>query len=157
VFGVSYSFTVHTSGGSGTNTSWSATNGLPAGLSINNAGVISGIPTALGPAMVNLAVSDSSGQTGSTLTLNVVNPPPCNVTQTIGTIQGTGDASTFAGQVETTSGIVTGLRTNGFFIQMPAPGDGNALTSDGIFVFTSSAPTGAAVVGNLVCITGTVT
>jgi predicted extracellular nuclease len=35
-------------------------------------------------------------------------------------------------------------------------GDGNPATSDGIFVFTSSAPSGNAVVGNSVCTTGKV-
>src|SRR5262249_23290047 len=49
-----------------------------------------------------------------------------------------------------------GLKSNGFFMQMPAPGDGDPSTSDGIFVFTSSAPPAAAVAGNNLCVTGTV-
>ena len=57
----------------------------------------------------------------------------------------------------TTAGIVTALRSNGFFLQTPdANIDGNANTSEGIFVFTSSAPPGAAAVGNSVQVTGTV-
>ncbi|MBI1761578.1 MAG: putative Ig domain-containing protein [Acidobacteria bacterium] len=80
----------------------------------------------------------------------------CTPTHTIAQIQGSGTASPVAAQSVTTSGIVTGLRSNGFFMQMPAPGDGNAATSDGIFVFTSSAPPAAAALGNSVCVSGTV-
>jgi uncharacterized protein len=61
-----------------------------------------------------------------------------------------------AGQTVTTSGIVTALRSNGFFLQSPPPGDNDDNTSDGIFIFTSSAPSGAAVAGNSVCVSGAV-
>jgi predicted extracellular nuclease len=57
------------------------------------------------------------------------------------------------GQQVTTSGVVTRLNNNGFFMQ-DANGDGDAATSDGIFVFTSSAPTVA--LGQLIQLTGTV-
>ncbi len=77
-------------------------------------------------------------------------------TTTIAEIQGAGHTSSFLGQSVITTGIVTAVDTNGFWIQM-AVGDGNAQTSDGIFVFTSSAPPAAAVVGNAVQVTGTVT
>ncbi len=69
-------------------------------------------------------------------------------------IQGSGAASPLAGQRVTTRGVVTGIASNGFYIQ-DQTGDGDAATSDGVFVFTSSAPT--AVVGNLVEVVGTVT
>lgn len=71
------------------------------------------------------------------------------------TIQGASHTSTFAGQSVTTTGIVTAVDTNGFYIQ-DATGDNNSATSDGIFVFTSTAPPAGAVVGNLVQVTGTV-
>ena len=72
-------------------------------------------------------------------------------------IQGTGATSPITTTAVTTRGIVTALRTNGFFLQEPdASIDANPLTSEGIFVFTSSAPPGTAVVGNLVFVTGTV-
>lgn len=76
----------------------------------------------------------------------------------IHTIQGPGTASPLVGQVVTTTGIVTGLKfNNGFFIQTPdADVDADPATSEGIFVFTSSAPPAAAAVGNLVQVTGTV-
>jgi predicted extracellular nuclease len=69
-------------------------------------------------------------------------------------IQGSGTTSPLVGQVVATSGIVTRVNNNGFFLQDPA-GDGNANTSDGIFVFTSSAPT--VTVGQSIQLSGTVT
>ena len=77
------------------------------------------------------------------------------VAAAIYTIQGSGATSPLVGQVVTTSGVVTKLLNNGFFIQ-DLTGDGNPATSDGIFVFTSSAPPAAAQVGSLVQVTGSV-
>jgi uncharacterized protein len=59
----------------------------------------------------------------------------------ISTIQGTGHISPLVGQTVTTTGIVIAVDTNGsrgFYIQDPN-GDGNAATSDGIFVFGRAA------------------
>jgi predicted extracellular nuclease len=65
--------------------------------------------------------------------------------------------SPLMGQVVTAQGVVTALRSNGFFIQTPdASVDSDPNTSEGVFVFTSSAPPAAAVVGNVVNVTGTV-
>ncbi|MED5619819.1 ExeM/NucH family extracellular endonuclease [Ideonella sp. BN130291] len=55
-------------------------------------------------------------------------------------IQGSGATSPLVSQVVTTTGVVTKVINNGFYLQDPA-GDGNPLTSDGIFVFTGSVPT----------------
>jgi predicted extracellular nuclease len=72
-------------------------------------------------------------------------------------IQGPGSSSPILGSTVSTSGIVTGLRTNGFFVQEPdASVDADPATSEGIFVFTSSAPPAAAALGNRVQVTGTV-
>jgi uncharacterized repeat protein (TIGR01451 family) len=72
-------------------------------------------------------------------------------------IQGPGASSPIVGASVTTRGIVTGVKSNGFFIQEPdANADADPATSEGIFVFTSSAPPAAAVVGNLVQVTATV-
>jgi uncharacterized protein len=154
---VVYSATLAASGGTGTKT-WSAS-GLPQGLSIDSAsGVISGVATSTSESLfsVLITVIDSSGSASVTLPLMVGTPPTCAGALPIGQIQGTGDSSPLVGQTITTSGVVTALRSNGFFIQNPPPGDNNPGTSDGIFVFTSSAPSGAAVAGNLVCVSGTV-
>ena len=76
-------------------------------------------------------------------------------TAAIYTIQGTGGTSPLVGQTVTTSGVVTKLANNGFFIQ-DSVGDGNPQTSDGIFVFASPVTCVNAVVGNLVTVAGTV-
>ena len=52
-------------------------------------------------------------------------------------------------------GVVTAVRNNGFYYQDAQP-DGDARTSEGIFVFTSSAPPALAVVGSAVLVSGRV-
>jgi predicted extracellular nuclease len=72
-------------------------------------------------------------------------------------IQGNGAASPLAGQAVNTRGIVTGRKSNGFFVQAAdADCDADPATSEGIFVFTGSAPSVAAAVGNFVQVSGTV-
>jgi predicted extracellular nuclease len=71
-------------------------------------------------------------------------------------IQGAGHRSSFNGSTVTTSGIVTALASNGFYLQA-AKGDDNIATSDGIFVFTSKAPDPSIVVGAEIELTGRVT
>ncbi|WP_226577435.1 choice-of-anchor I family protein [Acuticoccus sediminis] len=68
-------------------------------------------------------------------------------------IQGAGHLSAYDGDVVQTTGIVTAVDTNGFYLQ-DVDGDGNDATSDGIFVFTGSAP--AVAVGDEATVTGTV-
>lgn len=73
---------------------------------------------------------------------------------TIGAIQGTGHLSTFNGSmVQNIAGIVTAVDNNGFWIQ--DAGDGNDLTSDGIYVFRSASGT-KPLVGDGVQVTGRV-
>lgn len=72
-------------------------------------------------------------------------------------IQGPGASSPIVGASVTTTGIVTGVKNNGFYIQEPeASVDADPATSEGIFVFTSGAPPVAAAIGNLVQVTATV-
>ncbi len=80
----------------------------------------------------------------------------CALELTIAQIQGDGLASPYVGNTVVTNGnIVTALDTNGFFIQTPdGADDGDADTSEGIFVYTNSAPTVA--VGDDVDVRGTV-
>ncbi|MCK0069127.1 hypothetical protein [Kordiimonas laminariae] len=72
-------------------------------------------------------------------------------------IQGESHLSSFEGQVVITTGIVTAIDTDsstpGFYLQDP-DGDGNANTSDGIFVATDGNPTVA--VGDAVQVIGEV-
>ena len=65
--------------------------------------------------------------------------PPTTELTPIYEIQGTALTSPLNGSQVTTTGIVTAVDDNGFYLQ-DAAGDGNTATSDGIFVFTSSAP-----------------
>ena len=81
-------------------------------------------------------------------------PPPPPALLEIHDIQGPGLASPHAGKrVETLDNIVTALTGNGFFMQTTRVDD-NAATSEGVFVFTSSAPT--VQVGDQVDVLGTV-
>ncbi|MBO6824966.1 MAG: choice-of-anchor I family protein [Sneathiella sp.] len=66
-------------------------------------------------------------------------------------IQGAGHTSSFEGQDVRTSGVVTAVDSNGFYIQ-DVVGDGDIATSDGIFVYTGSNPTVS--VGDGVIVTG---
>jgi predicted extracellular nuclease len=76
---------------------------------------------------------------------------------TIHEIQGNGATSPLANQLVATTGIVTGRKNNGFFLQTPdAEADADPATSQGIFVFTSAAPPAAVAVGNRVRVSGTV-
>ena len=71
------------------------------------------------------------------------------------TIQGAAHLSPYQGQsVNVGPAIVTALRGNGFYMQDEAP-DADDATSEGIFVFTSSAPNVA--LGTRVTVLGTVT
>lgn len=71
-------------------------------------------------------------------------------------IQGPTSTSAYVGQFVTTTGIVTGVKNNGFFMQTPdADIDADPQTSEGIFVFTGAAP--PATNGTLVRTSGTVT
>ena len=68
-------------------------------------------------------------------------------------IQGNTHLSAYDGETVTTSGIVTAVAFNGYYLQDPN-GDGDDATSDGIFVFTGAAPSVA--VGDEVEVSGTV-
>lgn len=87
--------------------------------------------------------------------ISVAISAPAGITHTIPQIQGEGDASPYAGSVQTTEGVVTAKVGSGFFLQDP-DGDGNPLTSDGMFVFTTAGNIGTVQVGDKIRITGTV-
>jgi hypothetical protein len=109
--------------------------------------------TTTGNKSLPFTVSDAEfrSSTGS-IALAVVPPP-----MPIHDIQGAGSSSPYVGQMVTTRGVVTARRfNNGFFIQTPDTlADGDANTSEAIFVFTSSVPPAAAAVGVYVEVTGT--
>jgi predicted extracellular nuclease/2',3'-cyclic-nucleotide 2'-phosphodiesterase (5'-nucleotidase family) len=74
---------------------------------------------------------------------------------TIMEIQGAGHVSSLVGERVTTSGIVTAVAGNGFYMQDP-DGDGDIATSDAIFVFQGSNPSFRPAVGDAVVVEGTV-
>lgn len=79
-------------------------------------------------------------------------PPTADITP-IYQIQGAALTSPLAAQSVLTTGIVTAVDSNGFYLQDPT-GDDSIATSDGIFVFTSSNPSVS--VGDAVEVEGTV-
>ena len=76
----------------------------------------------------------------------------CPVSAAVTDIQGSGESSPLEGQRVLTSGVVTAVTADGFFMQVPDDGDPN--TSNGIFVFTGGAP--GVSVGDEVEVTGSV-
>ncbi|WP_147114177.1 ExeM/NucH family extracellular endonuclease [Tateyamaria sp. syn59] len=73
----------------------------------------------------------------------------------ISDIQGAGDASELVDQVVTVEAVVTYVTSDGYFLQeQDSDSDGNALTSEGIFVFTGGVDQPA--VGDLVFARGVV-
>ncbi|MFN8344418.1 MAG: T9SS type A sorting domain-containing protein [Spirosomataceae bacterium] len=126
-----------------------------------------------GPYNFSVTVNgDNTTEANETFFVNVTNITGANAgdVQGLGTInnddvtltpihdiQGPGASSPLVGASVTTRGIVTGVKNNGFFIQEPeATVDADPATSEGIFVFTSSAPPAAAAIGNSVQVTATV-
>lgn len=81
------------------------------------------------------------------------NVTPLVQSVTIPNIQGPGHTSPFLGELVSTTGIVTAVDSNGFYLQ-DAIGDGDIATSDAIFVFTGSIP--GANVGDELNVEGTV-
>ena len=103
---------------------------------------------------MTVTLSDLVGGLAGTMqgTGTILNDDPLEIFD----IQGSGTASTLVGSTAiTNNNVVTALAPNGFFMQTPsARDDGNLATSNGIFVFTASAPTVQA--GDSVNVTGTV-
>lgn len=130
--------------------------------------------TAGTPYTFNVTVNgDAVYESSETFTVVLSNVAPGTVTVAKGTgtgtitnddalvapiyqIQGSGTASPYDGQIVTTNdNVVTAVGTQGFFIQTPdAAADVDPATSNGIYVYTGSAPTVA--VGDVVDVTGTI-
>lgn len=119
---------------------------LQASLSVN---------TAVGAYNITVRFTNDAApaQTAScTIAINVTAPAP---SARIRDIQGANHISPLVGQaVANVPGIVTGKKSNGFYMQDPLP-DSDPATSEGIFVFTSTAPN-AVTVGDAVRVSGNV-
>lgn len=112
----------------------------------------SALPVGNHSVTVGFSNNDATPQ-GASCTI-AVNVAPVSGSARIRDIQGTAHLSPLSGQSVTgVPGIVTARSSNGFYMQDTQP-DANPATSEGIFVFTSSAPTVA--VGDQVLVSGTV-
>jgi predicted extracellular nuclease len=92
----------------------------------------------------------------SSCAINVSVAAPAALSHTIPQIQGPGDTSPYAGTIQTTEGVVTAKVASGFFIQ-DENGDGNPLTSDGLFIYTTAANMGTVQLGDKIRISGSIT
>ena len=108
-----------------------------------------------GPDTDNNAADFTAGTPNPRNTGSTEPPPDPGVPGlSIADIQGTAHRSPREGvKVAEVPGVVTAVGRNGFWFQDPTP-DADPRTSDGLFVFTSSAP--AVAVGDAVTVTGTI-
>ncbi|WP_386679118.1 ExeM/NucH family extracellular endonuclease [Loktanella sp. R86503] len=123
-----------------------ATNGPAAGMTSVDIGVSENGSDAAG---LSLQRQEDGSWTGPvTATRDAANdddtdtPPPLpDGTTLISTVQGSGSASAYVGQTVSVTAVVTMVAENGFYIQEEdSDADGNAATSEGIFVFTGDTP-----------------
>ncbi|WP_380940665.1 Calx-beta domain-containing protein [Sphingomonas floccifaciens] len=169
-------FTVRRAGGLGSSASVDyaiALNGTADAADLGSAAVLRGTLTfAAGASSATVMVpvrGDTVGEANETLSLTLSNPVgkisivdgsaigtivnDDPIALSISAIQGAGHRSAYEGQSIVTNGVVTAVDTNGFFLQS-AVGDGDAATSDAIFVFTGTAP--AVAVGDEARVSGIV-
>lgn len=125
-----------------------------------NAGVRLAVNTPYSLVSVGEPVLDTSGNawTGTTLGFTTGDEPPVS---RISAVQGSGDQSPLVGQKVTVSAVVTAYMPglSGFFVQEEAAdSDGDAATSEGIFVYYGNANPGVdeSTVGKLVQISASV-
>ncbi len=113
-----------------------------------------GASLAPGPRTLPVSVSDAEARTATTsINLSIVGRA------SISEIQGQGIGTPLPLNTNVvTEGIVTALRSNGYFIQSaPSDEDSDPATAEGLFVFTSAAPPAEAVVGHRLRVAGRVT
>ena len=145
---------------------FTAVGGVADGLTSTDIGVSESGGTPVGNSLqlvgTGTKASDFSWASDMTNTFGAVNTgqifgdaPPVEVAE-IFTIQGSGLVSPFENMtVRTENNVVTAVGPEGFFIQTPSDRtDGDAETSDGIYVFTDAVPTVA--VGDLVNVEGVI-
>ena len=172
----SLTFTVHRAGGFGSEASvaWSVAfdGGTDAADLVPGAatsGTVTFAPGEFTRTITIPVLADAIGEDNEALTVNlgsvtgnatiedgtargvILNDDP--VARTIMAIQGEGHVSAYVGQPVITTGIVTAVDSNGFYLQDPT-GDGDSRTSDGIFIKTAGPPSVA--LGDALEVTGVV-
>lgn len=138
-----------------------ATAGWPAGISLGSFSAATA-PGGTATQSINVAASLAGGtyNLGLQWGNNDGQSASCSFKLTVAgltpiySIQGSGASSPLLNQTVSTSGLVTLLSPTGFYMQ-DRLGDGDPSTSDGIFVYTATAPTVA--VGAEVSLSGLVT
>ena len=140
-----------------------ATTGPAAGLTATDVGVAEGSGTAIGDSLQKLEDGTWAGPRAATRDAANVpgdggggeTPDGPSESVLISQVQGSGDTSTLIDRFVNVTAVVTATLGNGFFLQEEdADADGDAATSEGIFVFTGGAPTVTA--GDLVFAEGLV-
>ena len=104
-----------------------------------------------------VTATDNALHSGNgTIALTVTTPPQ---TLAIDQINGTGATSPYVGQTVLTSGIVTAVLSNGFYIQTPDTAvDADPNTPEGLFIFRGSTVLPSyIIIGNKVQVSGVVT
>lgn len=168
--GVAFQSTASSTGGSVTNTAGVLTTAFAsiaasssATLTVTVQAVSTGAVTApagaaqVDPANAIVEGNETNNSSTQVVTTNIANPAPI----AINAVQGSGTSSPLVGQLVSVEGIVIAdyqgaNQLNGFFIETPdAEQDSDPLTSEGIFVFTSTTPI-AVTVGDRVRVSGTV-
>jgi predicted extracellular nuclease len=110
------------------------------------------LSTTPGALTLPATVTDAEARSGSASISLTVRPPLVAIHD----VQGAAHIAPMNGQLVSIQGVVTAASSNGFWMEEPfADWDGDDETSEGIFVFTSSAPGVSA--GDSVLVTGTVT
>ncbi len=156
---LAYSQSITATGGTGSYTFLVTNNAPPTGITLSTGGLLAGTTALSGPFTFTVTATDSTvgatcaGSRSYTLTIDVPPPPTLNINQ----IQGSGNTSPYNGLKVITNGIVTAVKSNGFYLQnAEIDYDANPNTSEAVFVFTSSAPPATATVGNRIQVTATV-
>jgi predicted extracellular nuclease len=137
----------------------SSTTSLPSTGTTNTYSTSTTVTTSsTGTINLPVTVMDQQGGVASfNIPLAVSQPAPFVAIDVIQGVKSTTaqSLSPYAGQRVATSGVVTTILSNAFFIQTPdAQADTNPLTPEGIEVYTSTKPTVS--IGNIVSVTGTV-
>ncbi|BFM12648.1 extracellular exonuclease ExeM [Simiduia litorea] len=104
---------------------------------LDNTGAASAMPIASFSDIGDSGDGNGDGaDNGETLEIGACSEPATLISG----VQGTADSVTNAGEQVVVEGIVTGLRSNGFFLQEEAADyDGSSASSEGIFIFGSFA------------------
>ena len=109
------------------------------------------LSTTAGAKTLPASITDAEARSGAASISLTVRPPLVPIHD----IQGAGHISPYVGMAVSTQGVVTAVRSNGFYAEdAAADWDPNDATSEGIFVFTSSAP--FVNVGDSALVSGTV-